>query len=294
MTLVVDILVLASVYALFTVGLSMAWGVLDVLNLAHGAIFMMAALAAYAVTQSAPLPLFVLIPLGMAVGGGLTLALEVLVFQVLRRRSESTRVAELGTAMASVGAGAVLVGIAQFVTAGNAVAIRSTFKVEVYNWGTLYVTNLQIIIIAITVLLTTAVALLIARTSFGRSMRALAVDPYVCGLLGISAPTVSRITMLVSGVLAGSAGVLLGLYQNGVSEHMGHGLLLKAFAIVVVGGVGSIWGAALGALLLACVEVATVMAGGGQYVDAAAFAIILLILVVRPSGLLPAPKWERA
>lgn len=294
LTLAVDILTLACVYALFTVGLSLAWGVLDVLNLAHGAIFMTAALVGYVITQNVPLPLVVLIIVGASVGGAITLAIEVFVFQQVRRHSENTRTAELSTAMASVGAGAVMIGIAQFVTAGDAVAIRSSFPIHVFRWAGLTITNLQMIIIATAIILTTLVALLISRTGFGRSMRALAVDPYVCGLLGVSAPAVSRLTMLVSGALAGTAGVLLGLYQNGVSEHMGNGLLLKAFAIVVVGGVGNIWGAALGALLLACAEVVTVMAGGGRYVDAVAFAIILLILVLRPSGLLPAPRWDRA
>ncbi|MER2534120.1 MAG: branched-chain amino acid ABC transporter permease [Rhizobiaceae bacterium] len=293
-TLVVDIVTLACVYALFTIGLSLAWGVLDVLNLAHGAIFMTAALVGYIVTQNAPLPLLALIAVGVVVGAAITLSVEILVFQQVRRNSDNARVAELSTAMASVGAGAVMIGMAQFVTEGNAVAIKTSFPIHVLRWGGVAITNLQIIIIATAIVLTTAVALLISRTGFGRAMRALAVDPYVCGLLGVSAPAVSRFTMAVSGALAGSAGVLLALYQNGVNEHMGNGLLLKAFAIVVVGGVGNIWGAALGGLMLAGAEVVTVMAGGGRYVDAVAFAIILLVLVLRPGGLLPAPKWDRA
>lgn len=288
-----DAVVLAGVYTLFSIGLSLAWGVLDVLNLAHGAIFMSAAVVAYVLTMHTSLPLPLLVLVGGIVSGVLALLLEIGAFEPLRRRSENARSAELGIVIASVVAGAALEAIAQHETSGNTVAIKTTFVVHTFDLGGLLITNLDIVIVGVAIGLTVLVAWIAARTSLGRSMRALAVDPYICGLLGISTTFVSRLTLCISGFLAGTAGVLLGVYVNGVSAGMGDQLLLKAFAIVVLGGVGSIWGAALGALLLASTETIAVALGAAPYSDAIAFVIILFLLMVRPRGLFPTPSWQR-
>jgi branched-chain amino acid transport system permease protein len=125
-------------------------------------------------------------------------------------------------------------------------------------------------------------------------VRALAVDPVACELVGVNQDRLSASLMGLSGGLAGLAGVLLMLHLGSVTADIGSPLLLKAFAIIVVGSVGSIWGAAAGSLLLATVETLLVVHGYGQLQDAVSFGAVVLILLVRPDGLFAGPRYKRA
>jgi branched-chain amino acid transport system permease protein len=291
----VDFIVLGAIYTLFSLGMTLSWGVLNVLNLAHGAIFMCGALIAYLITKDQGLSLWIVLPLAAIGSGLLALALELLAYRPIRRRVDDEGGAELAMLIASVGAGAMLVAAAQNITNNEIVAINEqTFTVERYDVLGLTVTNIEILIVIVSAALSIALAAFIARSRHGRALKAMAFDPYTCGLLGVSSDRLASVTMFVSGGLAGVAGVLLALHLSVVEAGMGDGLLLRAFAAIILGGIGSVGGAIAGAFILALAETITVGYISTDLRDAVAFALILLLLLLRPQGLFSRVQWQRA
>jgi branched-chain amino acid transport system permease protein len=292
---VLNAVVIGSIYSLFAFGLTLSWGVLNILNLAHGAIFMFGGLAAYLVTKGSALSLWIVMPASMLVCGLIAVALEFVAYRRIRHRVADLHASELATMIASIGAGAMLVAIAEQVTKNQLVGVNpATFKVTRTSLFGLTITNLEIVIVVVTVVLSVALALFVNRSRHGRALRALAQDPYTCGLLGISADRMAAATMFVSGALAGGAGVLLALQLNTVEAHIGEPLLLKAFAVIILGGVGSVPGAIAAAFILAFAETATDVYIGTGVRDAVAFALIIVLLLVRPQGLFSRAAWQRA
>lgn len=294
-TWVLDAAVLGSIFTLFALGLTLAWGVLNVLNLAHGSIFMVGALSAYVASESHVYSPWLLVPLAMLASGGLAVALDLLAFRRIRSRSEDSHSAELSMVIASVGAGAVLVAIAQDFTDGGVRQVNPAgFPVHQLEVAGARVTSVEIVIIAVALSVSAALAVFVRRSRYGRALRALAYDPYTCGLLGISVNRLSSMTMFVSGALAGLAGVLLAVHLGSVEAQMGEPLMLTAFAAIVLGGVGSVWGAVLGAFVLAFAQTATVVYITPSLQTAIAFATVMLLLVLRPQGLFAKARWQRA
>lgn len=292
---VLDAIVLGSIFTLFALGLTLAWGVLNVLNLAHGAIFMFGALSAYFMTQNHAYSPWLVVPFAMLVSAGLAVALEVLAFRQIRRRAPDARSAELAMVIASVGAGAVLVAIAQNVTDGGVRQVNpATFEVNRVEVAGVQLTNVELVIIVVALVIGAGLAAFVRRSRYGQALRALAHDPYTCGLLGISANRLSSMTMFVSGALAGLAGVLLAVHLGSIQAHMGEPLLLTAFAAIVLGGVGSVWGAIVGAYVLAFAQTATVVYIAPSLQTAIAFALVIVLLLVRPQGLFAKASWQRA
>jgi branched-chain amino acid transport system permease protein len=197
--------------------------------------------------------------------------------------------------IASIAAASALVALAEVISKNQIVGVNpATFDVTTTHVLGVRVTNLEIIIIVLALVLSVALALFVSRSRHGRALRALAEDPYVCRLLGISPTRMSIATMFVSGVLAGAAGLLLALQQSGVDPRSGDPLLLKAFAVIILGGVGSVPGAIVSAFILAFAEVFTQVYIDPGYVDGVAFALIIVLLLVRPQGLFAKTAWKRA
>ncbi|MDR5699762.1 branched-chain amino acid ABC transporter permease [Agromyces aerolatus] len=294
---IVNAIILGSIYLLFSLGLTLSWGILKVLNLAHGSIFMFGAFSAYLLTQNAgadiPLPLLVLF--AAVVGGLLSLLLQVLVFRPILNRATDLHAAEMATLIASIGASLIPIAIALNLSPAEVVnlPLQST-QTTIHRWGPVVISDLQISIIVIAVAATVALWLWVSKSQGGRALRTIAVAPKTAELLGIPVARYSALTMCVSGVLAGAAGILLAANANAIEAHMGDGLLLKAFAVIILGGVGSIPGAAIGAFVLAIAETATVVYLSGGLRSAIAFALILIVLVLRPSGLFGEKAWKRA
>lgn len=292
---VVDAVVLGSVYTLFALGLTLSWGVLGILNLAHGEVFVFGALGVYLLTQRVALPIWLLLPIAMLLGGLLSLALELLAFRPVRRRARDHRQAELGMIIASVGAGAALIVVAEDITGGAVGTFgREVFAVERLRIAGVEITNLEILIIAVSLVLAVGLAVFVSRSRHGRALRALAHDPYTTGLLGISGDRLAAITMFVAGALAGAAGVLLTIQLNAVEAGLGELLILKAFAVIILGGVGSVWGAIAGAYIVAAAEIATVALFSPSLREGVVFGLILVILLLRPQGLFSKGAWQRA
>jgi branched-chain amino acid transport system permease protein len=292
---VVDAVVLGSIFTLFALGLTLSWGVLQILNLAHAEVFMLGAIGAYWITERVILPLWVVLPASMLLAGTVNLLLELLIFRRIRRRLAHDRSAELAMVIASVGAGSALVVLAENVVGRVAVGLdQDVFRVERFEVAGVSLTNIEVLVVAAALGIGVGLGAFVRVSRHGTALRALAYDAHTCGLLGVSENRLASATMFVSGALAGLAGVLLALYLNAADPYMGQSLLLKAFGAIIIGGVGSVWGAMLGAYLIAGAEIATAVAISASLRDAVAFGLILLLLLLRPEGLISRGAWQRA
>ena len=293
---IADSLSLGSVYVLFALGLSLSWSVLNLLNLAYGAQFMLGAYFAYLVGTHVHASLLLVLPVVVVIVAATSVLADNLIFRHLRRQAGTPVESELSMLVASIGLAAIAVTLVQHATAGESEFVpRSVFKVRTLHFGGLFrMTNMQLIMLILTVVLTVALAVVVRWSRFGRALRGVAVDPATCELLGVNSNRLFATTIAISGAMAGLAGVLLAIHLSTVDANMGDPLLTKAFAIIIIGGVGSIAGAAVGGYLLAFAETFIVVYGPANYKDAIAFIIILLVLLIRPTGLFARKRWERS
>jgi branched-chain amino acid transport system permease protein len=275
-------LVVGSVYALFALGFTLIFGVHHILNLAHGAVFMWGAFVGlYAVTE-----LHLAFPVAFVgaslVVGFLSVALDWVAFRPLRRRGAP----EFSAIVSSIGAGYILMSIAQRVSDTKVMRYPfGTFPIEIYSVLGLRVTLLQLAIIGSVALIVTGLVAYIFHTSFGRQIRAVAINERTASLLGVNPTGVYFQTFFISGALAGAAGVLIGIAFNSVHFLMGEPYMLRAFVVIVLGGLGSILGAVVGGLLLGVIQTLTIAYVSTNLSDAVIFSLLFLILLVRPTGL---------
>jgi branched-chain amino acid transport system permease protein len=293
----INVAVLGSVYALFALGVGLPWGTLNVLNLAHGSVFLFAGFVSYwiAVRDGISLSLPEALLLGIVAGAALELALEWIVFRQIRRRSHNEHDAQLLMLIGSVGASGLVLAVVDHVTGGSTFSVlRSPAQGGVHHWLGAVVTNLEIWIVILGVVVSAGVAVWLRKTMMGRALRALAVDPETTSLMGVSRLRLSTLVLLLSGGTAGLAGILLGEYLVGLQSTSGQDLLLKGFAVVVLGGVGSVWGSLVGAFVLAGGEVLVTATTSGVWTDAVSFGLIVVILLIRPNGLFGSLRVDRA
>jgi branched-chain amino acid transport system permease protein len=291
---VVNALTLGAVYNLFAVGLSLIWGSLKVLNIAHGSILMFAAFLASRVAEHANLNIWEIGAIGIATGAAISVFLEWFAFAPIRRKITDVRDAEMAILIASIAASGVLVAIAEKVTLNNPFGFPAKALItEPYHFGGFEITNVQVITVVLSIASTVGIATLIKYSKPGRALRAIAHDPAVASLMGINESMMSLITFLAAGALAGLAGVLFTEYLGGLDPLAGNDLILKGFAVVVIGGVGSTVGTFIGAYVLAGCEVTVIATTNGQWTDAVSFGLIILIIVCRPRGLLGRLTSER-
>lgn len=288
--------VLAAIYCLFALGLSLTWGTLNVLNLAHGAVFMFSGFSCYVITRQLfpGLGFVVLLLIAIVVGALLEVFLDTVVFRAIRRRAGSLLESELSTMIATIGGAAVAVAVVTRVTNGQQFTI-SPKPIEVGVMPVLgaTLTSIEIVIVAVSVVATVGLGLWIKHSRDGRALRALAVDASTTGLMGVNARRLSTVVQLISGGTAGAAGVFLAVFLANLQATSGQDLLLKAFAAVVLGGVGSVWGTMVGAVVLASGETIVRATTSGLWTDAVSFAIILLVLLALPNGLFGRARVDR-
>jgi branched-chain amino acid transport system permease protein len=283
-------LVVGSVYALFALGFTLIFGVHHILNLAHGAVFMWGAFVGlYAVTLlDAPFPLALLC--AAVVAGLLSVALDWIAFRPLRRRGAP----EFSAIISSIGAGLILMNVAQRMSQTRVMRYPfGTFPIEVYSVFGLRVTLLQLTIVSSVAIIVAALFAYIFYTGFGRQIRAVAVNERTAALLGVNPTAVYFQTFFISGALAGAAGVLIGIAFNSVHFLMGEPYMLRAFVVIVLGGLGSIGGAVIAGLLLGLIQTMTIAYLSSDLSDAIIFSLLFLILLVRPTGFFGTLRRER-
>ena len=272
---------LGSIYALIALGYTMVYGIIKLINFAHGDIYMLGAFTAFYATTVFHLNFFLALIVAMVLCGVLGVLIERIAYKPLRH---ATRITALITAM---GVSYILEYTTQYF-AGSEV---KTFPEDVLNnavfqIGGIQISQQQIYIIAVTLILMLALTYIVGRTRMGRAMRAVSVDEKAAELMGISVDRTMSFTFLLGSVLAGAAGVLVGVYYNSINPLMGMVPGLKAFIAAVFGGIGIIPGAMIGGFAIGIAETMVVAYGSSLYRDAIVYVILILILIIKPAGLL--------
>ncbi len=273
---------LGSIYALFAVGYTLVFGVLDILNLAHAAVFMLSAFCALALVADAHLSIWIALPLGTLAGGLIGILLERIAFRPLRGRSDSN----ISGLISSLAMATVFEAIALQIFGPDVSRFpQGTFPDRLIRVGTATASLLQFCIVAISVVLMALLTVLLSKTRLGRRIRAVAESPRAARILGIDVDRVIAIAFFLSSALGGAAGVLFGLAFNSISPDVGRSVELKGLAVIILGGMGSVPGAVIAGFALGIVEVFTVANLGSSFRDAVSFAVLFLVLIARPRGL---------
>lgn len=285
---------LGSVYAIFALGMSLVWGSLGVLNFAHGAVFVFAAYIASLAVVELALPLSAMVALGAAVGGVVSVAMHVLVFRPILARARDQHAAEMQLLMAGVGLAGIFAGFVHIQTRSSPFSFNGgTFRVTRIVQEPIAITNIQVLMVLVGAVLATLLVLWIRRSRSGLALRAVGVNSETSSIMGIDEGRMGLVAMAVSGVLAGSASILLTYYFGAVAAETADQLLLKAFAAIILGGVGSLVGTVLGSFMLAIAETAVTAFTRGTWVDAVSFAFIFAVLLIRPVGILGVKEVRR-
>ncbi len=280
---VINGIFLGSIYALFALGYTLVFGVLDILNLAHQAVFMLCAFIALTLVSVLHLHTLVALPIAILAAGLVGVALERIAFRPLRGRAGSN----ISGLISSLAMATIFESIALGLWGPD--VSRFPFGAvpeRVVRIGGAVLSEVQLVIIAVSLLMMGALTWLVQRTRLGRQIRAVAESPTAARVLGIDVDRVIAASFFISSALGGAAGVLFGLAFNSLSPDMGRSVELKGLAVIILGGMGSMPGAVLAAFAMGLTEVFTVAKLGSSYRDAVSFAILFLILVVRPRGLL--------
>ena len=290
----VNAIVFGSVLTLFALGLSLAWGTLDVLNLAHGSLFVFAGFLAYEFSSHVHMA-FVFLVLSCMIATGLAEAvMELVAFRHVRLRFASKRQAEMSMMVASIGFSTMLDTIVGNQTQDTSFGPAATaYTVSRTTIGSVTITNIDVVIVVVTVIVAVALDQWVRRSRTGRAVRSIAFDPATSSLLGINVNGLAALTMFVAGALAGLAGVLLAVYVGAEDTTTGQAYLLTAFAILIVGGVGSVRGAIAAAFFISIAETAVVAYGPSNWSNGVAFLLILLVLLIRPAGLFARTRFQR-
>lgn len=271
-----------SVYALFAVGYTLIFGVLDILNLAHAAIFAVAGMVSWWLISGEGWPILLALPLVTLGAGGLGMLLDRVAFLRLRQRGAGP----LAPLISSIGMALVFEGLLEWrFGPENQSYVAGSIPREPWVIGGLRIAPVQVIVLVVALVLMVALNWLVRRTAFGRQMRAVAENPRVAALLGVNVDWVILGTFFLASALGGAAGVLYGMSLNNVEMVMGAKVELKGLAVIILGGMGSIPGAVLGGFLIGLIEVTTAAFYASQLRDAAAFTVLFVMLLLRPGGL---------
>jgi branched-chain amino acid transport system permease protein len=282
-----------ALYALIALGFSMVYGVLKLLNFAHGDLYMVGAYIGFFVIQwfggaqhlSIAVPLLLVIMFVLAAGlvGGLGVAIERFAYRPLR---DAPRIAPLITAIGVsffLESSALLLFGAQYRVYNTADFISLSSGIQI---GSVTIDSVQILVLVLGVVLMAGLQLLVSRTRLGRQMRAVAADREAAEMLGINVNFVITATFFLGSALAGVAGIMGGLLFNQVTSTIGFIAGLKAFTAAVVGGIGSIPGAMLGGLVIGVAESFVTGYISSTYSNLIVFGILIVVMLIRPSGLL--------
>lgn len=270
---------LGSIYALVSLGYTMVYGTIRLINFAHGDIFMMGAFVGYYLITVLQMNVFLAMCISVLFCAILGVLIERIAYKPLRN---STRVAALITA---IGVSYLLQNIIIYFVGPEVKAFPSVIPTQIFRVFGLVINSKQILVVAITLILMVSLQVIVRYTKMGKAMRAVAVDAEAAQLMGINVDRVISFTFALGSGLAGFAGVLVGINYNSIAPTMGTAYGMKAFIAAVVGGVGSIPGAMVGGYLIGLLETIVTFLGWSSYRDAAVYVLLIIILLVLPSGL---------
>jgi branched-chain amino acid transport system permease protein len=297
----VNALTLGAIYALIALGYTMVYGIIELINFAHGDVFMMGSFVAYYMLTtlgvngaiSNPIEFAILILatflVAMLVMGIVGVIIERFAYRPLRH---APRLAPLITA---IGVSFILQNIAQILFGSAPVVVPQLINIEsALVVGGITIKYTSMFILGLTFAMMIALQFFVTRTNLGRAMRSTAQDREAAQLMGVDINTTIALTFFIGSALAGAAGVVQGLYFGTTVFIIGFQAGLKAFTAAVLGGIGNTTGAALGGFVIGFIEVFSTQAGYSNWSEAIVFSILILVLVFRPTGILGQQVTERA
>lgn len=271
---------LGSIYALLALGYTMVYGIIKLINFAHGEVYMLGAFIGYYVINTFHFGLFGTLIVSMALGSIIGMLIEFFAYRPLRK---STRIAALITA---IGVSFLIQSVTIYFIGADTRPFPQIVDNTTYTLGGLSISKIELLIIFISIVLMLVLQFIVKKTKMGRAMRAVSVDPAAAQLMGINVNHTISFTFAIGSALAAAGGVLIGLYYNSIDPMMGVAPGLKAFIAAVFGGIGIIPGAALGGFMIGIIETLVSALGFTAYRDAVVYGILIIILLVKPTGLL--------
>jgi len=273
-------LTLGSVYAVIAIGYTLVFGVLNIVNMAHGGIIMMGAYIGLLLVTVAGWGLFPAL-IGAMVGGAiLGYLLEVLALRPLRGK----KVTHLAPLISTIGVSIFLESVALLVFGPQTRAFPTDYN-QLMDFGLFKISEIQIISMGTAIVLMVLLTLLLNKTRIGKAVRATAENIETASLLGIHTRRIITFTVMLASALGAAAGVLIALSFNAIEPTMGTSMGFKGLAVLIMGGLGNVGGAMAGGFILGVAEVFSVAYGASSFRDAVAFGLIILILFIRPQGL---------
>lgn len=274
---------LGATYALIALGYTMVYGIIQLINFAHGEIYMIGAFTGLFMVVYFKINFFLAIICAILVCVLLAMLIEKVAYRPLRG---STR---LATLISALGVSLFLQTLMTLIMGPNAQGFPEIVKDTIYTVGSVKFSLVQVVILLISSIFMVALNLTVKYTKVGKAMRATSESYETANLMGININRIISFTFAIGAALAGAGGVLVGMYFNSIHPMMGVVVGLKCFCAAVLGGIGSIPGAMLGGLFLGVAEVMGVALGFGTYRDAIAFALLILVLLVKPTGIMGRP-----
>jgi branched-chain amino acid transport system permease protein len=299
---IVNAIFIGSIYALFAVGYTLVFGILDILNLAHSAVFMLGAAVTYTVVVKYGQSFWIASVIGIAASALMGFVIEHVCLRPLRRRHAppiAALISTIGLALiivAAVEQGRVGSLFAWLWSDGaNSVAFpTNTIPNPTWHVGDLSLEASKVAIIPLSIALMLVLGYVMRYTQIGRGLRAVAENPRAARLMGLDVDRMITLTLVISSALGGVAGILFGLALGDISPYIGRdNVEVRGLAVIVLGGMGSIPGAVLGGYLLGLIEVLALVTLGSSARGGVAFAALFLMLVLRPQGLFGARLRER-
>lgn len=277
---IINGLALGSVYALLAIGYTMVYGIIKLINFAHGDIYMIGAFAGFYASANLGLSLVPTLLVSMVAAALLGVIIEKIAYKPLRN---SPRIALLITA---IGMSLLLEHGMRFLVGPNPKPFPDLFPVGTVDIGPLHINGKILLMLGVSAILVLLLQYIIYKTKVGKAMRAASQDMEAASLMGINVNTVISLTFAIGSALAGIAGVLVAITYPTIDPYMGMMPGLKAFVAAVLGGIGSIPGALLGGILMGSIETLTKAYISTSLSDAIAFSLLIIILLVKPTGLL--------
>ncbi|GLX32239.1 branched-chain amino acid ABC transporter permease [Leuconostoc mesenteroides subsp. dextranicum] len=280
-------LMLGSVYALLALGYTMVYGIIKLINFAHGDIYMLGAYFGYFFIKVLHLNFFIALILAMAVSAIIGVVIEYIAYRPLRH---SPRIAVL---ISALGISFLLENGMTYLYGSDQRSFPQAIKTVQYHFYGIQVSNIQLIIAVTSIVLMLLLTYIVKNTKMGRAMRAVSADPDAASLMGININHTISFTFAIGSALAAAGGVLIGLYYNSIDPLMGMTPGLEAFVAAVLGGIGIIPGAAVGGWLIGILETMVQATAFSDYKDAIVYAMLIVILLIKPTGILGKNKREK-
>lgn len=276
-----------SIYALIALGYTMVYGIAKMLNFAHGDIIMVGAYTVFVCINTVKMPAFAAVLAGIAVCSLLGITIEKIAYKPLRKASP------LAVLITAIGVSYFLQSVALLIFGTKDVTFRSIIQVDAVEIGGLKISGESVITLAVTIIIMIALTLFINRTKAGSAMRAVSEDKSAAELMGINVNKTISLTFAIGSGLAAVAGVLYACSYGFIGPYMGSMTGIKAFVAAVLGGIGSIPGAMLGGILLGIIESLAKAYISTRLSDAIVFGVLILVLILRPSGILGKTRTEK-